>query len=201
MRGGRGGERRMGRLLPHWKVEELEEYVLNSRAAYEWGMAERDANRRRFKAMMPYLRAVRLCGEVLKAFNNKAEAFKKLRKLNRTLRELGIDREVKLDAAELEDLKEEIKERMRADADYQEAREAWILGRGAREYYDLKCVFQLKEKGDWAPKTFDDILNMPADLEGAVRELLKRKEEARQQYKKREEKEEQKEQKEKKEEE
>ena len=164
-------------LLPHWSREELEKYRIASELALEWSMAERKANRHRFRAMRPYIQAIRLCGEVLKAFNDKAKAHRKLLKLNEALKELGIDREVKLDVSEIEDLKEEIRRSMRNDPYYKEALDAWRLGRSTREYFEVHCIFMLQEKGDWQPKTYEDILNMPQSLEEAVREYEKRRKE------------------------
>lgn len=164
-------------LLPHWSREELEKYRIASELALEWGMAERKANRQRFRAMKPYTQAIRLCSEVLKAFNDKAKARRKLQRLNEALKELGIDREAKLDVSEIEDLKEEIRRALRNDAEYKEALDAWRLGRSTREYFEIHCIFMLQEKGDWQPKTYEDILNMPKNLEEAVREYEKRRRE------------------------
>jgi len=164
-------------LLPHWSREELEKYRIASELALEWGMAEKKANSQRFRAMRPYIQAIRLCGEVLKEFNDKAKARRKLLKLNEALKELGIDREAKLDVSEIEDLKEEIRKSMRNDPDYKEALDAWRLGRNTREYFEVHCIFMLQEKGDWQPKTYEDILNMPQSLEEAVREYEKRRKE------------------------
>jgi len=195
---GGGGERKMPL---DWKEEEKNEFILWTAERYNWNDgALREARRERFQALRPYLRVSRLAKEAKKDL--RAQDYSKIPKLQRELKKQGITKSVEelKDPLVIDDAVEELRERVMDSEEYKEKRQKEQKARAVVESFDNKIILKLQEKGLYLPKPLAALDNLDPELEAEVQEILKRRAEKREQYKKGEEKEEQKEQKEKKEE-
>ena len=184
-----------------WKEEEKDEFILWTAERYNWNDgALREARRERFQALRPYLRVSRLAKEAKKDL--RAQDYSKIPKLQRELKKQGITKSVEelKDPLVIDDAVEELRERVMDSEEYKEKRQKEQKARAVVESFDNKIILKLQEKGLYLPKPLAALDNLDPELEAEVQEILKRRAEKREQYKKGEEKEEQKEQKEKKEE-
>lgn len=186
----------MGRMLPHWSVEELEELHQLVKERYNWhDGALRAARRERMGELRPLMKISRLAKEAKLLV--RSGDFSKVPRLQRELAKLGVEKTVEelKDPWAIEDAVEIVRELITGSEKYKEKLDRERRARAVVESFDNRIVMKLQEKGDYLPKPLAALDNLDPELEAEVQEILKRRAERREQYKKREEKEGQKEKK------